>query len=113
MIIPSESDVLNYGLSIGFRINAQKFLNYYEMKGWMVGRTKMKDWKAAVRLWKINSNESELFKPVPKEPEENRNARLLKDMKCYRCKGGKIEKNEDDGMYRCSQCNCDYTKEIK
>ena len=32
-------------------INADKFYDYYESNGWIVGRTKMKDWKAAVRRW--------------------------------------------------------------
>lgn len=31
--------------------NAEHFYNYYESNGWMVGRNKMKDWKATVRNW--------------------------------------------------------------
>ena len=34
---------------------AEKFFDYYESKGWLVGRHKMKDWKAAVRTWKNNT----------------------------------------------------------
>ena len=34
---------------------ANKFFDYYESKGWLVGRHKMKDWKAAVRTWKNNT----------------------------------------------------------
>lgn len=34
---------------------AQKFIDHYESNGWMVGRTKMKDWKAAVRKWLGNN----------------------------------------------------------
>lgn len=30
---------------------AEDFVDYYQSKGWMVGKTKMKDWKAAVRNW--------------------------------------------------------------
>ena len=26
-------------------------MDFYESKGWMVGKDKMKDWKAAVRTW--------------------------------------------------------------
>ena len=29
----------------------EKFVNFYESKGWMVGKTKMKDWKSAARNW--------------------------------------------------------------
>lgn len=35
---------------------AQKFFNYFESNGWLVGgKTKMKNWKAAARNWIINS----------------------------------------------------------
>ena len=38
-------------------IEAQRFFNYFESNGWLVGgRTKMKDWKAAARNWMLNSN---------------------------------------------------------
>jgi len=31
---------------------AQQFFDFYESKGWMIGKNKMKDWKAAARRWK-------------------------------------------------------------
>jgi hypothetical protein len=40
-----------YGESIGGRVDAQRFVDFYESKGWMVGKSKMKDWKAAYRNW--------------------------------------------------------------
>ena len=30
---------------------AEKFIDFYSSKGWMVGRNKMKDWEASVRNW--------------------------------------------------------------
>ena len=35
-------------------ISAEKFFDYYEANGWMLGKCKMKDWKAAVRSWEKN-----------------------------------------------------------
>lgn len=32
-------------------IDAEAFVDYYESKGWLVGKSKMKDWRAAVRTW--------------------------------------------------------------
>lgn len=29
----------------------ERFVDFYTQKGWMVGRTRMKDWKASVRNW--------------------------------------------------------------
>lgn len=38
-------------------IEAQKFYNYFQSNGWLVGgRTKMKDWQAAAKNWMINAN---------------------------------------------------------
>lgn len=37
---------------------AERFVDFYESKGWVVGKTKMKDWKAAVRNW-VRRNQSE------------------------------------------------------
>ena len=37
-------------------VEAQRFFNYFESNGWLVGgRTKMKDWKAAARNWMLNT----------------------------------------------------------
>ena len=35
-------------------IEATKFVNYYESKGWIVGRSKMKLWKSALANWREN-----------------------------------------------------------
>lgn len=32
-------------------IDAQAFIDFYESKGWMIGKNKMKDWKSAIRTW--------------------------------------------------------------
>lgn len=34
--------------------SADKFIAHYDSNGWMVGKNKMKDWKAAVRTWYHN-----------------------------------------------------------
>ena len=49
---PSIEDVEAYCKTEGFdQTDADDFVNFYEKKGWVVGKTKMKDWKAAVRNW--------------------------------------------------------------
>ena len=32
-------------------VDAEQFYDFYESKNWMVGKNKMKDWKACVRTW--------------------------------------------------------------
>jgi len=38
---------------------AEKFCDFYESKGWVVGKAKMKCWKAAVRNWLKGSTKTE------------------------------------------------------
>ena len=37
-------------------VDAQKFFDFYEAKGWMVGKSPMKDWRACVRTWEDKSD---------------------------------------------------------
>lgn len=48
---PTVAEVKEYVGEIGVGIDCEQFVCFYESKGWMVGKNKMKDWKAAVRLW--------------------------------------------------------------
>ena len=47
--------------------DADMFYNYYESNGWCVGKSKMKDWKAALRNWSRREKASTL-----KEPQQRR-----------------------------------------
>lgn len=40
-------------------VDAQSFIDFYESKGWMIGKNHMKDWKAAVRTWERSRTENE------------------------------------------------------
>lgn len=42
-------------------IEAEKFYNYYESKGWFVGKSPMKSWVGALANWKINWQQSNGF----------------------------------------------------
>lgn len=49
---PSTAQVADYAAERGFPdFDADKFVDFYASKGWMVGRSKMKDWRASVRTW--------------------------------------------------------------
>ena len=54
---PTLEEVEEYCFERNNGIDAQSFIDFYQSKGWMVGKNKMKDWKAAVRTWeKSNTN---------------------------------------------------------
>ena len=46
---PTAADVQVYNEERGANIDAEKFVDFYTSKDWKVGKTKMKDWKAAFR----------------------------------------------------------------
>lgn len=48
---PTVDEVRAYCQERGNGIDPQRFVDHYTSNGWMVGKTKMKDWKAAVRTW--------------------------------------------------------------
>jgi hypothetical protein len=58
-IPPSVEDVKQYGHSLTpVFTDAAKFVNFYESKGWKVGKNPMKNWKAAVRTWNTPSDKT-------------------------------------------------------
>jgi len=48
---PTAAEVSEYAASIGSNIDGAEFCDFYESKGWKIGREAMKDWRATVRNW--------------------------------------------------------------
>ena len=48
---PKLDEVKNYCILRKNNIDAEAFIDFYESKNFMIGKNKMKDWKAAVRTW--------------------------------------------------------------
>ena len=58
-------------------LEAPKFVDYYESKGWIVGKAKMKSWKPALRNWQRNQNERQqtlIVEPVKKKEIDYRDS---------------------------------------
>ena len=53
-IPPTLEMVTDYINENGYNVDAEAFMDYYESKGWLVGKNKMKDWQASVRNWSRN-----------------------------------------------------------
>ena len=51
---PSVDEVNDYCNQRNNSVDPQTFIDFYQAKGWMVGKNKMKDWKACVRTWETN-----------------------------------------------------------
>ena len=54
-IPPTVEEVQAYCQERGNDVDPQRFIDYYTANGWLVGKNKMKDWKACVRTWEKNS----------------------------------------------------------
>lgn len=71
-VVPTVDEVKAYCQDRRNSVNAVKFHNYYTSKGWKVGNTPMKDWKAAVRTWENNDYDN--GKTIQQRPEIRDNA---------------------------------------
>ena len=61
-IKPSLDEIRAYCQERGNDVQAERFYDFYESKGWRVGNQAMKDWMAAVRTWE-NKNRIETKQP--------------------------------------------------
>lgn len=53
---PKIEEVREYCRSRNNNVDPEQFYDFYESKGWMIGKNRMKDWKAAVRTWERDRN---------------------------------------------------------
>lgn len=66
-IIPPQAEwVKEYCKERKNSVDPEAFMDFYQSKNWMVGKSKMKDWEAAVRNWERNRDNSN--KPKNIEP---------------------------------------------
>ena len=69
---PTLAEVQSYVAERHSPVDPQGFIDFYASKGWMVGKTPMKDWKAACRnaekweRWEHNAKQSNPEQPLRK-----------------------------------------------
>ena len=68
---PSIDEIRQYCISRGNSVDPEQFFNFYESKGWTIGKSPMKDWRAAVRTWEKREKE------VPQRKRESRRESVL------------------------------------
>jgi hypothetical protein len=82
---PSIEEIRAYCLERKNNVNADQWLAHYEAKGWLIGKSPMKDWKAAVRTWEtngINNGQSNGYgKPLKPDVEVPWLDKYLDDLK--------------------------------
>ena len=78
---PTLSEVQNYIDEKGYHIDAEAFINFYESKGWMIGKNKMTSWKGAVGTWESRWKKEQANKPPKQESRHEFFARLFEEHK--------------------------------
>lgn len=67
---PTSENVRGYCREMGYaNVDAERFVDFYAAKDWMIGKNRMKDWKAAVRNWARQDQP-----PATKKPAAKKNA---------------------------------------
>ena len=56
---PTVDEVRSYCNERNNSVNPETFVDFYESKNWMIGKNKMKDWKAAVRTWERSAKDKD------------------------------------------------------
>lgn len=76
---PTLEQVEEYVKEKEYHIDPSEFIDFYESKGWFIGKNKMKNWKSAINTWERN-----YLSRNPKVEEKNQddeiNAWLMKGM---------------------------------
>ena len=77
---PSIEEVTSYCKERGNNVDAQQFIDFYTTKGWMVGKNKMKDWKACVRTWERRDAKPTNIKYEQRNYTDEEMAEMFKDI---------------------------------
>lgn len=110
---PNVEEIESYCKERNNSVDAQQFFDYYESKGWKVGKSPMKDWKAAVRTWEKNDYgyHNKTVTEEPSKPQFN----VVKaegydgaPTVCPQCNTRLIQ---NGGMVICNKCHLWYEKE--
>ena len=73
---PTIEEIRQYCLEKGYNVDAEQFFNFYESKGWVVGKSPMKNWRAAVCTW--NKREKEV---APRKRESRKESAVEHNLK--------------------------------
>lgn len=82
--VPTIKEIASYCKERGNAVDPEQFFDFYESKGWMVGRNKMKNWQAAVRNWERRRKAEKLStgyqQPVHRVPGVEESDAYLKSL---------------------------------
>ncbi len=75
---PTLDDINNYCFERKNNIDAETFFNFYASKDWLIGKNKMKDWKACIITWeKRDTNKPKTMSKLDAQINEWQKAKEL------------------------------------
>lgn len=76
---PTIAEVVSYCEERNNGIDGEEFYYFYESKGWKIGKSPMKSWKAAIITWEKNSkkNKSNNYSKSPKRINNEQKDELM------------------------------------
>ena len=70
---PTLEEAKEYANEHGYtKVDVERFIDYYTGNGWMVGKNKMKDWKACLRNWNRSQRQEMTTKGKQEVTAKNR-----------------------------------------
>lgn len=66
---PSVEEVSAYCRERGNKVDPQHFVDFYSSKNWMIGKNKMRDWRASIRTWERRDKENNQPTTIPGEQD--------------------------------------------
>lgn len=82
----------------GYTLDGEQFFDFYESKGWMVGRNKMKNWHSAMSTWDKRERKAKPYKPKEDFADKINNVYRLAEEWAY-------GEDNETGFYEDSQGN--------
>ena len=81
---PTAEEVKAYCSERKNNVDADKFIDFYESKGWLIGKNPMKDWRACVRTWeKGGSSPPKSFPSKPSSVYINPSQKEFDDLSAF------------------------------
>ena len=67
---PTLDEINNYCLERNNNIDAETFFAFYESKGWVVGKSKMKSWRACIITWEKRDHKKPTMSKIDSQINE-------------------------------------------
>ena len=77
---PSLDEIKEYCRERNNQVDPEKFFNFYEAKGWVIGKSPMKSWKAAIHTWEGREEKRPTRVATRKESAFEHNLRVADEL---------------------------------